>query len=480
MSVQIFLQGKLIGIEPFLLAPAADGSPAGERLVVGRAHWITLLSEVLPRALLSRLGLAKVLLGTSGGGGFLLVLPRESLDAARSFCNKADSQIRRMSGQTLRLATAWTENLGDWTTVRRRLSTEMWRTRNTDPSAALAFHAPFTEIAAGNDDYFTAYLTERFREAQTCGWSAEEPARILLGEGSLQWAIRSGTDAIPIARHTALNEEGTAPADTVTLASRAQGRPVWGVLRADVDGFAVRARQLLTVEEHVQLSVLFKQFFAGELELGCSLGEYWRKVTILYSGGDDFAVYGAWDALLLLARELERLFRLFSETNLKDFPGPEGKTITMALALAPDADTPFAPVYREAGRGLETAKSADRDCFHVFGRTIEWRHLAHSSGLKDNMLRMVSEFGCPPEFLEELGGFYHEKPAGRTDRPWRYHRRLALVLGPHKDRELLRLRTALITDIIGKSPSQVRLRPAGRVALEWARLLMESQLDEVR
>ena len=29
--------------------------------------------------------------------------------------------------------------------------------------------------------------------------------------------------------------------------------------------------------------------------------EFWRKVTVIYSGGDDFAVYGAWDALIALA-----------------------------------------------------------------------------------------------------------------------------------------------------------------------------------
>jgi len=48
-----------------------------------------------------------------------------------------------------------------------------------------------------------------------------------------------------------------------------------------------------SIEEHVPLSVLYKQFFAGELEVLCSLPEFWRKVSIIYSGGDDFAVYGS-------------------------------------------------------------------------------------------------------------------------------------------------------------------------------------------
>ena len=132
---------------------------------------------------------------------------------------------------------------------------------------------------------------------------------------------------------------------------------MWGVLRGDVDNFGVRLRRLTTIEEHVQLSVLYKQFFAGELEVLCSLPEFWRKVTIIHSGGDDFAVYGSWDALIMLAREMQRLFHRFTEENLKEFPGAEGKTISMAMALAPDMHYPLPVVLEEAGRNLELAKS---------------------------------------------------------------------------------------------------------------------------
>jgi CRISPR-associated protein Csm1 len=67
---------------------------------------------------------------------------------------------------------------------------------------------------------------------------------------------------------------------------------VWGVLRGDVDSFGIRMRRLQSIEEYVQLSVLYKQFFAGEVEVLCSLPEFWRKVNLLHTGGDDFAVYG--------------------------------------------------------------------------------------------------------------------------------------------------------------------------------------------
>ena len=165
-----------------------------------------------------------------------------------------------------------------------------------------------------------------------------------------------------------------------TLARRAQGRSAWGVLRGDVDNFGLRLRRVHSIEEHVPLSVLYKQFFAGELEVICSLPEFWKKVSIIYCGGDDFAVYGAWDALIALAREVQRLFHRFTEENLKDYPGPEGKTISMAIALAPETYYPLASVYEEAGRNLELAKSADKDCIYLLGRVLEWRRLSDAVG----------------------------------------------------------------------------------------------------
>ena len=155
------------------------------------------------------------------------------------------------------------------------------------------------------------------------------------GAGKHTWSLTANLslEGITLARHAAPSEDGRSAATVATLARRAQGRSLWGVLRGDVDSFGVRLRRLTSIEEHVQLSVLYKQFFAGELEVLCSMPEFWRKVTILYSGGDDFAVYGSWDALLLLAREVQRLFHRFAEENLKDFPGAEGKTISMAVAL---------------------------------------------------------------------------------------------------------------------------------------------------
>ena len=499
MAVQIFLQGKLLGVQEFLLSPTSasvfgNDAAGHDRVFTGRSQWAALLSEILPRALLAELGLSKVLLGTSGGGQFLLILPGESRDAANQFLDAAAKDIAALSAGAVRLLWSVTENLGDWSDVRKRLTEDMDRLRGTPAASAsnvADFFAAPMQPAPDAEEYFAHQIGWKLRDAESVGWSPEAPGRVMPNAGKHTWSLTWGNaDSIPFARHAAPNETSTEPASTAELASRSVGLPTWGVLRGDVDHFGIRMRRAQTIEEHIQLAVMVKQFFAGELEVLCSTPEFWQRVTVLYSGGDDFAVYGSWDALLGVARELDRLFRRFAEQNLKDFVGPEGKTITMSLALAPSLDASIGSVFEEAGQRLEAAKSADKDCIWVLGRTLEWKQFAEAGELKDLLMRMVAEFGCSPQYLRDLCGMYREtqtkvsrRQARRQggERPWRYHRRIRRILSasrggrPARQRgEYQKARTTLIADLIGRSAVTVKLRPAGRVALEWARLAAEA------
>ncbi len=478
MSVQIFVHGKLLGIDDFL-ASAASTSDASAFL--GRSHWIALLAEVLPRALLAELGLSKILLGASGGEQFMVVLPAEAREKADEFLAAAASDIEQLTGGMVQLACVSTENLGDWSDVRKRLSDEMQRRRGA-PAAQrdAAFFAPSDSDAVTVNDAYFATLRARLEEAKTAGWSPDRPGQVLTDEGKHSWSLEGSADAIPFLRHDALTDEHV-PATCAQLAERADGRPIWGVLRGDVDNFAIRLRRLQTIEEHLRVSMTYTQFFAGELKILCSMPDYWRKVSIVYSGGDDFAVYGAWDALLPLGREIQRLFQRFAAENLKDLPGPEGKTITMALALAAENDATLASVFENAGQALEIAKSTDKDCIYALGRILEWKQLSDAAELKDDLMRLVRQFGTSPEYIEELCGIYREtavttrRRSRSTERPWRFHRRINRILPASRDREFQKARAAIITDLAGKNPAHVKLRPSGRVALEWARLSIKDQ-----
>ncbi len=488
MSVQIFLHGKIVGIQEFLLSPVSEQGEedaAGERLLAGRSRWVSLLSEVLPRALLAELGLARLLLGSSGGGQFLVVLPLEARPQAEDLIAAAAREIQQLSGGHLQLVPAVTENLGEWNVVRRRLNDAGDRRRGSPLAGQpAATFEPFAGApTSGPSEYFTKSMALDLQMAETAGWSPETPGRVLPREGKYGWPLgsRPSPEGIAIARHAAMTDDGTAAAGLAALADRAQGRRAWGVLRGDVDNLGIRLRRVQTIEEHVQLSVMYKQFFAGELELVCSLPDYWRKVSVLYSGGDDFAVYGAWDALIPLAREIQRLFHRFSEENLKDFPGPEGKTISMAVSLARDSSSTLASVYEEAGRMLGLAKATGKDCIFVLGHTLEWRQLAAASDLRETILRMAGEIESPRRFLVDLTAFYRKAAAaGRPgtagrhfEKPWQVQRYLNRALGDTRDKELQRLRAHLTNEILVRGVTHTKLRPGGQVALQWARLLAE-------
>jgi hypothetical protein len=277
MSLQIFLQGKILGVEQFLLASVGD--------MDGRSHWVALLSEVLPRALLAELGLSRMLLGSSGGDQFLVVLPAEAQSQAEAFLSAASSHMQQLSGGELKLLWASTENLGDWSDVRKRLNEEMLRKFGAPGTGVENAFQPFTaQREAAASDYFENVLGVNLRDVPSVGWSPEAPARIEPGTGKHTWPLSGGLDGISYARHTALQDDSSGPATLATLASRAAGRSTWGVLRGDVDNVGIRIRRAQTIEEHIQLSVMYKQFFAGELEVLCSLPEFWQKVTLIYTG----------------------------------------------------------------------------------------------------------------------------------------------------------------------------------------------------
>lgn len=462
--MQVFLQGKLLGIDPFV-------KQAGEGFadLAGRCLYASILAETVPRVLLDRLGLSRQLLGSSGAGQFLVVLTDESLPAAHEFLVDVTTKLQAATGGALRLAWAATENLGGWTDVRKRLQEGMARWRGLNALDAAAAFAPLAEMPAPPE---YAQLFRELPESLQLKWSGEGP-----------FLLEAGGEALPLAHHTALSEAGPGAAEPAEFAARAAGRPVWGVLRGDVDQFEARLRRCATIEEHLQVSMFYRQFFSGEVQVLCSQGEFWQKVTVLYTGGDDFAVAGAWDALLGFAREMERLFKMSAEEFLKDYAGPEGKTLSMAISLAPgDGASPVA-VLSEAGQRLEVAKSAGRDLIDVFGRTLDWKNFTEAAEIRGMMTRLVEEFGCSPQFLGELGAFYREtdrvlqsKAArARQERPWRFHRRLTRVLeSPVRQKEFQKARNALLAEFMGRRQAHVKLRPAGRVALEWARLAQEA------
>lgn len=494
MSLQVFLQAQLLGTEEFLTTPS-PGFQDGTADLFGRCAWLTLFCEVLPRALLSELKLSRMLLGSSSAEQFLLVLAEEDIPRAEQFLAHAAEAVAQLSCDSLRLVWSSTENLGAWPIARKRLDDALLA-KTSAPAATASdirqFFLPFTEptaraIPAANADgtpeaYFSSFA-QHLPIAKKVGWSANSPARLTWDNGQYTWALKddSGADdeGIPFPRRFAMDENGEQPVTLAALAHRAEGTPRWGILRGDVDRFDPQLRRLGSVEEHIHLSVLFKEFFAGELSLLCTMPGFWRKTSLLYRGGDDFAVLGSWDALIPLAREIQRLFEKFMEQNLHGLPSLEGNTISMAVALAPEEAASPSAVFKDAGVQLRAAKTTEPGSFYLFGRTLDWKRLTDAEELKSSLVRLVQDFNYAPGYIADLAAVYRESLAAsasrrnkpiRIEKPWRTYMRLSTIIPQGRGRELDNLRTSVITNLVGKRTAGLKLRPSARVALDWARL----------
>lgn len=471
MSAQILLQGRLLGADEFLLSPPADKD---NRAFEARLWWLALLGEVLPRALLAELELPPLMLGSSGGGRFLVILPDTAkAETARDFLGRASTVLEHATAGLIRIAWSATENLGDWTVVRKRLHDGMRASLKTHAPDA-AYFQPFLPSPNGAGDSIPRGL----RDAPGIGWSFDFPALIGAEGGQYRWDLghQAALENISLTRHAARN--GEAIASVKELAKRAKGEKLWGMLRGEIDDFGTRMRRAQSVEEHVQLSMLYKQFLAGEIELLCSQGDYFQRVTVLRADAADFVVCGSWDALANFARELQRVFAIFAEENLKELPGAEAKTITMAMTLA-DPAAELARVWQDSVRDLDIAKASDKDCFYILGEVLEWKQLNDAADLKETVVQLNEEFRGGKQFLGQLRNLYKkaETPgAGPSDqerlmaRAIRFQRRFARVAN-RKEREFQKLRSHLMKEMAGRSQrGRLRLRPEGLVALEWARL----------
>jgi CRISPR-associated protein Csm1 len=472
MSAQILLHGTLPGTETFLLAAPADRD---NRAFEARLLWLALLDEVLPRALLAQLGLPPLMLGSSGGGRFLVVLPDQArTEEAARFLTRANEVLQAATSGIVRIVWSATENLGDWTVVRKRLQDGMAESSSA-PYGQPGYFEPFTPSAIPADR-----IPRGLRDAPAIGWSFGFPALIAAEGGDYRWDLgrQAAADNISLTRHAARN--GEAIASVRELAKRSKGQKLWGILRGEIDDFALRLRRAQSVEEHVVLSMLYKQFLAGEIELLCSQGEYFQRVTVLRAGTADFAVCGSWDALAGFAREIARVFRIFAEENLRDVPGAEAKTFTMAITLG-GADSSLGRLWENSARDLEIARSADKDCLYILGRVLEWKQLNDASELKDAIVELNEEFRGGKQFLAQLRNLYkkletpdrsvshgdHERLLARTIR---FQRRFARV-ATRREREFQKLRSHLMKEMAGRNlRGKVKLRPEGLVALEWARL----------
>ena len=409
-----------------------------------------MLTEVTPRTFLAERGLSPLLVGYAGGGSFLLLLPEPTAAEASEYLSRVRDSVRASTAGVLELHWTWTENLGSWPIIWKRLQAGI-RTKRQTPLAHLGAAAFAVNDASA--------------ETAECPW-----------EG-LPEKLAAGT--VPLPEGVTLTVPPAAPQE---LARKAHGRRAWGLFRCDIDRAGERLQLADSAENFLYLAILYKGLVAGELQRIVAMPAHAGRVSILYSGGDDFAVAGAWDALLSVAGEFHRVFTLFTV----DLPGgialTEGTSLSAALTVA-DAGETLPALWRRNRTAIETVKSSGGNAFALFDRILDWPALKDAEGLKARVRKLREVYHCPPEVFEELEDFYGVRAAAghlasprarqrerSVDRPWRFHSRLRRLAGDRTGSEFERQWRAFLGDLIGRGQVRKQLRPAGKVALDWAQL----------
>ena len=140
--------------------------------------------------------------------------------------------------------------------------------------------------------------------------------------------------------------EGNRLPDYEEIAERATGAQWLGVLRMDVDSlgqlFARGLGNEATVSRMATLSRTMRYFFEGYVAHLCEAYAQKQQIYLIYAGGDDLFIVGAWSVLPELAFKIRRAFR--------QLVGADHITLSAGIAI----NHPTAPLYQLA----ETARHA--------------------------------------------------------------------------------------------------------------------------
>lgn len=197
------------------------------------------------------------------------------------------------------------------------------------------------------------------------------------------------------------DEAGTQVADFDHLAESAEGVHWLGVLRMDVDDLGDLFRHGLgesaTLSRMATLSQSLRLFFEAWVPHICReqnkkpanpQGE--GKVYLLYAGGDDLFIVGAWSTLPYLAERIRQEFRQYA--------GGDHVTVSAGIAVEHEKH----PLYRlaeEAKHALDdrakehrqNGKHKDAICF--LQETMGWEHFARVKEWKDRLVKMLQPEG---------------------------------------------------------------------------------------
>lgn len=189
------------------------------------------------------------------------------------------------------------------------------------------------------------------------------------------------------------------------LAEKANGTNKLGILRMDVDNLgSIFARGLShtdrTFSKYSTLSRNLDFFFKGYLNTIWQQEAYRDATFIIYAGGDDLFIVGAWDALTSMAKEINKEFKEWTCHN-------QHISLSGGMAIV-SGKFPITKGADMAEQAEKIAKShnynqQEKNAFALLGRALNWEsELPIVENIKEQLVAYTTNNSLPRGILNKL------------------------------------------------------------------------------
>jgi CRISPR-associated protein Csm1 len=466
------VKGDISGIQDFIFSVA---SSKASKSLKGRSFFVQALSKLGIRLLRQELGESNTEVFYDGGGNFYL-LSKVPVGKAIEKAYKTINEDCKKSEIYLSLAELPIEKLKFsevWQTINQLSNEAKLRKFNSDFFSFSPYPSPEKELDAKTEEEFERgfrydLVTDKLLRDFNSKFdftSSSQPGvddigvaffgfRMVLNSGNLiledwvnglpRWNEDLLKESLIEQRRESANRNPKAKisipkknniiefADLAHFAYTRTGTDKLAVLKMDVDNLgklfgglqdwsgAKKASAAMSWFFGAFMSELLDESFEYKDEKGVvKTAKFADNIYVVFSGGDDTFMVGAWDAVFEFAHCLHENFKAFvTELQNSKIEGlPKDKDITLSAALV--VVDPKFPVVRfaeqaeealkEAKRwGSEKGKRALKNRISVFRQILDWEEFGDSRKIGDYLAGMIKSKEASRGIIERIKGIAYD------------------------------------------------------------------------
>ncbi|MEO0181119.1 MAG: type III-A CRISPR-associated protein Cas10/Csm1 [candidate division WOR-3 bacterium] len=458
----MLISGDLGGIQDFIyyLASPDDAQTGMAKRLRGRSLYLSLLTESIARFIMGRLRLPEPNLIFAGGGGFLLLAPntsginenlKEAIKETEAWLLerhlgqlslavvKVEASINDMGSNFGKLMKDIHEELAK-AKERKFSEMEAWPELASDEDECIVCAAPMKEsegklVEEDGTERLVSICPDCQLHESIGGllpdskyllwteedWNSDGPFFEILGqkwcllkeapdsppETGILYKIRGMNFLEPIGenRNLAMGFRFIAshvPDTFESMAKKAEGASYLAALRMDVDGMGYLLAKGIpmdfrTPSVYASISRQLDLFFSGYIN---TLVRENDNLYIVYAGGDDLFIVGAWNEVIEKAREINKEFWEYTE-NSESLHLSAGYTIFKPKF-------PIGRAAEECGEAENKAKKGGKNALCAFNEVFGWKDVKKALCFAEMLEHYIGNSQISKGFVQTMLDIYHK------------------------------------------------------------------------